>query len=408
MVEKLPVKLVSCKSIAESTYEAVFEYDPNLFSFNAGQYVRITIPKLKFEDAKGASRDFSIASSPNTKGSFSIAFRNTGSGFKRTLIEAEKGFIVEITGPQEIFSLKKAEGKFVVFIAGGIGITPFLSVIRFATEQKLPQKLVLLYGNSNVESAAYLEELKELERQNPNFTMAAVFTHITGDIIRQNVKDAESKHFCLAGPPEMVVNANAELIGMGIEKEKICVEEFSGYEKKTAVSDDAVKMNTEIKVGALLVALEKAAIVSATDIKGNIIYANDKFIEISKYSHGELLGQNHRILKSGYHEEAFYKNIWDTILAGKIWHGEIKNKAKDNTFYWVDSSIGPTFGDKGEITGYIAVRFPITQIKKTEEELVNKNQELEKMNRLMIGRELKMVELKKQIERLKNKSGGGN
>src|SRR3989344_2941923 len=122
MVENLPVKIVACKKIAEDTAEVTFEYDPKLFSFNAGQYVRITIPELEFNDPKGNSRDFSIASSPNNQGTFSIAFRDSGSGFKRTLIQAEKGTTVEVTGPQEIFSISKVEGKLVVFIAGGIGI----------------------------------------------------------------------------------------------------------------------------------------------------------------------------------------------------------------------------------------------------------------------------------------------
>ena len=369
MIEKLPVTLVSCKNVAKDTYEATFEYDEKLFSFNAGQYVRITIPKLKFEDPKGNSRDFSIASSPNTKGSFAIAFRNTGSGFKRTLIESEKGLSVEITGPQEICPFKKLDGKTAVFIAGGIGITPFISIIRFVTEQKLPQKIILLYGNSDKESAVYLPELEKLERENPNFKMEAIFTHITKDIIQKSIGDIENKCFCIAGPPEMTASVAKEISYMGIENAVICIEEFSGYGETTPVSEDAVKIKTKARLDALLESLEKVAIVSATDIKGNITYANDKFIEISKYSREELMGQNHRIIKSGFHEEAFYKNLWETISAGKIWHGEIKNRAKDDTFYWVDSSISPTLDEKGEIMGYVAVRFPITGAKKLEEEL---------------------------------------
>lgn len=369
MIENLPVKLVSCKSVAESTYEAVFEYDQNLFSFNAGQYIKIIIPKLEFEDKRGNSRDFSIASSPNIKGSFSIVFRNTGSGFKRTLIEAKKGFTVEITGPQGIFSLEQMEGKSAVFIAGGIGITPFLSIIRFATEQKPPLKIILLYANSNKESAICLPELKKLEKENPNFKMVILFTHITKEVIKQQIEDITDKYFYLAGPPEMTASAAKELSILGIEDKKISIEEFSGYAKSLPVSDDASKAKTGARLDALLDSLEKIAIVSATDIKGNITYVNDKFIEISKYSKDELMGQNHRMIKSGYHDEAFYKNLWDTILAGKIWHGEIKNKAKDDTFYWVDSSISPTFDEKGKIMGYVAVRFPITEIKNMEEKL---------------------------------------
>ena len=403
MVENLPVKIVACKKIAEDTAEVTFEYDPKLFSFNAGQYVRITIPELEFNDPKGNSRDFSIASSPNNQGAFSIAFRDSGSGFKRTLIQAEKGTTVEVTGPQEIFSISKVEGKLVVFIAGGIGITPFLSVIRFATEQKLPQKIILLYANNDKDHAAYLEELERLEKENYNFKMVALFTQITQDVIKQNVADIENKYFWLAGPPEMTKSVAQDLSTMGIENGKIVIEEFSGYEKKTPVSKDGFKMKTEARLRALLEALEQVAIVSATDPQGNITYVNDKFVAIAQYSRDELMGQNHRLIKSGYHDEAFYKNLWGTITSGKIWRGEIKNRAKDGTFYWVDSSIAPTFDENKKTMDYVAVRFPITESKKFEAELKKRTVEAEKLNHLMVDRELKMVEMKKEISDLRKK-----
>ncbi|MDO8269421.1 MAG: PAS domain S-box protein [Candidatus Levybacteria bacterium] len=382
MIEKLPVKFVTCKKIAKDTYEVIFEYDPNLFSFAAGQYVRVTVPRLKYKDPKGSSRDFSIVSSPNTKGNFSVAFRNTGSGFKKTLIQLKKGTTVEITGPQEIISLKKTEGKSVVFIAGGIGITPFLSMIRFATEKKLPQKIILIYGNSERERAAYLEELKNLEKQNPNFKMEVFFAHITKDIIQKSVKDAVDKCYCLAGPSAMTGSVAKELADMGVKGNKICIEEFSGYENKEVVLVDSIREKAEARLEALLAALDKSAIVSMTDVNGNITYVNRIFEQISKYSEKELIGQNHRILKSGYHSEEFYKEIWDTISSGKVWHGQIKNKAKDGSFYWVESSISPTFDEKGEIIGYVAIRFPITDLKNTFDKLMESEMSLDLRTKL--------------------------
>lgn len=109
--------------------------------------------------------------------------------------------------------------------------------------------------------------------------------------------------------------------------------------------------------------LGKEVISSATDEKGNIIYANDKFVEISKYSREELLGQNHRILKSGYHSKEFYQNLWKTISSGGVWRGEIKNRAKDGTYYWVDTSIAPILGSNGKPQKYVSVRFLITEQK---------------------------------------------
>jgi len=109
-------------------------------------------------------------------------------------------------------------------------------------------------------------------------------------------------------------------------------------------------------------ALNEHAIVSITDIKGTITYANDMFCQISGYSRQELIGENHRILKSGEHPDEFYKEMWKTIAAGKVWHGTICNRNKSGELYWVESSITPLLNDKGRPTQYIAIRTDISPI----------------------------------------------
>lgn len=113
-------------------------------------------------------------------------------------------------------------------------------------------------------------------------------------------------------------------------------------------------------------AQDQSLIVSITDIKGNITFANDNFCNISKYSKDELVGQNHRILNSGFHSAEFYKNLWTTIAKGNTWRGEIKNKAKDGTYYWVDATIVPFLDDKGKPYQYLALRMDITEKKNSE------------------------------------------
>tara|TARA_R110001592_G_scaffold236456_1_gene494777 strand:- start:2664 stop:3875 length:1212 start_codon:yes stop_codon:yes gene_type:complete len=115
--------------------------------------------------------------------------------------------------------------------------------------------------------------------------------------------------------------------------------------------------------------LNQVALVSVTDTDGNITYVNDVFVRLSGYSREELVGKNHRILKSGKQPQEIFKGIWKVISQGKIWKGEIINKAKDGSYYWVNTTIVPFFNVNGEIEKYVSVRFDITEQKQLQEKL---------------------------------------
>jgi ferredoxin-NADP reductase len=242
---RLASKLIERHEVAEGTMAFALER-PAGFEFAAGQYLTITLPDPPYNDAKGNSRTFSIASAPDESEHLLIATRMTGSALKRSLAEVPLGTPVSIFGPVGEFTLPPAATAPLVFIAGGIGITPFRSMVLDAAKRQLPHQITLIYSNRTPEGAPFLDELAGIAATYPSFRYLPTITDaeharrpwigerrlVNADFLRECVGDVTRPTFYLAGPPGLVVAVTKTVLEAGADPAHVLAEEFSGYESK--------------------------------------------------------------------------------------------------------------------------------------------------------------------------------
>ncbi len=233
--------LLKHEEVAEGTMAFHFA-KPVDFQYRAGQSMDLTLLNPPETDAEGNTRAFSIASAPFDS-DLMIATRMRNTAFKRVLGKAAPGLQLKIEGPSGSFVLHRKAEKPAVFLAGGIGITPFLSIIRQATHEKAPHQMYLFYSNRRPEDAAFLDVLEETTKFNANFHLIATMTEmdksrrewkgetgfINKEMLAKYLPAVQGPIYYLAGPPAMVAAMRRMLTDAQVDEDDIRTEEFSGY-----------------------------------------------------------------------------------------------------------------------------------------------------------------------------------
>jgi ferredoxin-NADP reductase len=226
--------------VAKGTLLVTFDLLGEEVDFRPGQYFFVTLPDVGHEDDRGLRRHITVVTSPNEKGVLGFATRMRDSAFKRSLAEIAVGTEVEVEEPKGRFVLPEDSSRPFVFVAGGIGITVFRSMLRYIREERLPYRVTLIYSNRDQESTAFLDELRELEEQLPDFRLVLTMTQDADwsgetrkvdaqffrDYLGENVNEFT---FMVAGPPGMAEGVQRALAEAGVKEENVIAERYSGY-----------------------------------------------------------------------------------------------------------------------------------------------------------------------------------
>ena len=244
--EEIPVsayasRLLNRVEVAEGTIAFHFE-KPTGFDFKPGQSADLTLPNPPETDAEGNVRTFSIASAP-FEDQLMFATRMRDTAFKRSLKKMPLGTVVKMDPAMGSFTLHKNSAKPAVFLAGGIGVTPFSSIVRQADHDRAPHKLYLFYSNRRPEDAPFVEVLQNLEKTNPQFRFITTMTEMrrskktwngeTGridqEMLSEYLNELRGPIYYVAGPPALVSGMRKMLVASGVDEDDIRSDEFSGY-----------------------------------------------------------------------------------------------------------------------------------------------------------------------------------
>jgi ferredoxin-NADP reductase len=226
------------REVAKGTLFVTFDLGGENVEFEPGQYFWVELLDPPYEDEKGPRRHITVVTSP-TEGVLGLATRIRDTAFKRSLVEMPEGAAVDVEQPKGSFVLPEDTSKRYAFVAGGIGITPFRSMLRYIADKGLDYDITLVYSNRDVESTAFLDELKELESVVPRCRVLFTMTDdpswegdkrmLDAEVLGELLGDLESFHFMIAGPPPMAKSVEGSLFEAGLSEDQVQSDSFSGY-----------------------------------------------------------------------------------------------------------------------------------------------------------------------------------
>ena len=227
------------REVAKGTLLVVFDLQGAEVEFRAGQYFWVELPDRGYQDEKGLRRHISVVTSPTEHGVLGLCTRLRDTAFKQTLAELEVGDEVEVEEPKGDYRLPEDTGKHYVFVAGGIGITVFRSMLRYIADTGEPYRVTLVYSNRDRESTAFLDELPELEGRIPGLQVVLTMTEDDGwdgetrlvdaEMLRDHLGELGEHTFLVAGPPPMVEAVAGQLSEAGVPEDQVLPDRFSGY-----------------------------------------------------------------------------------------------------------------------------------------------------------------------------------
>jgi len=374
---KFTAKVFKSETLTEGVKKVTFKTEQP-FLFLPWQYVWVEIPEMEIPDPKGSRRAFSIFNTINNDNTIQIVARIADSGYKKNLFNLKKGDDVFIHGPfgNSFIVEETHQPENIIMIAGGVGIAAFLPMIETIRDKKYKSKCYLVYLNKEEKTTPFLKELKGLKKKGDFFDFKNKYEYFTWD----DVKDVSQKmngkiEWWIAGPQAMVDHVFSELEKGGVSRMDMFFENYYPLDK-SALTIEIV--NKQLSVDNLFAkAIQNSTNHTViTDTQGTIVFANKAAERITGYTLEEIIGNTPR-LWGGMMSREFYIDFWKKKRTGEPFMGEIINRRKNGEVYSAIAHIAPIFNKDHELIGYIGTEEDITDLKKAEEEIMNKSLELD-------------------------------